>query len=92
MPRVEKMFEKHENGGWTDWLHPVKRRGVIPYILVCCDCGLAHSMEFAIVDKDGERVDHMEFEKQTGMTLNFRAKRNNLSTAHNRRHMKGKTT
>lgn len=35
----------HENDdGWSDWVHPLPG-----YRMKCCDCGLVHNMEFAIV-------------------------------------------
>lgn len=30
--------------GWTGWIRPVKT----PYYIRCCDCGLAHAVEFRI--------------------------------------------
>lgn len=31
--------------GWCEWRHPLPG-----FLMKCCDCGLVHEMEFAIVD------------------------------------------
>lgn len=43
-------FEVMEAGpdGWCDWVHPLPG-----YLMQCCDCGLVHQMEFAIVPAHG---------------------------------------
>lgn len=43
MPRYEK--HKINDDGWTGWLRP-KRKG---YRMSCCDCGLVHEMDFAVI-------------------------------------------
>jgi hypothetical protein len=53
--------------GWSDWLHPLPG-----YRMACCDCGLAHDMQF--------RVDDLG-------QVNFRARRNQRSTGQLRRQM-----
>ena len=45
---------------------------LVGYKMACCDCGLVHNMQFRIDDKG---------------QINFRAQRNNRSTAMMRRHM-----
>lgn len=63
MPRMPKMTAKED--GWTEWIHPLGG-----YRMACCDCGLAHDIEFRL-DANNQ--------------LNFRARRNNRSTAQLRR-------
>jgi hypothetical protein len=33
--------------GWCEWVHPLPG-----YLMQCCDCGLVHEVEFAIVPRD----------------------------------------
>ncbi len=56
--------------GWSDWIHPLPG-----YIMACCDCGLTHEMQTAIIParmaatpegdapvtptSDGEDADHV---------------------------------
>lgn len=42
----EREFElmTPDEDGWSDWVHPLPG-----YLTKCCDCGLVHEMEFAIV-------------------------------------------
>ena len=46
---------KAADGGDPDapWFSPTTN----PFIHGCCDCGLAHQVEYAFVDRNGERVD-----------------------------------
>lgn len=71
-------FEEPAAGadGWTGWVQPV-RRG---YKLACCDCGLVHSMRFRLVKNPRGR----------GLKIQFRARRNERSTALMRRWRKRK--
>ena len=43
MRRVRKETTLTEQG-WTRWVRPVMHN----YIMVCCDCGLAHRMQFKV--------------------------------------------
>lgn len=81
--RIKTEYEGE--GGWTRWVHPVMKG----YRMVCCDCGLAHDLEFEVLEVDayhtngtwsGEPLD------PTVYRVSFRAKRNNRSTAQIRRH------
>jgi hypothetical protein len=55
-----------------DWFEPGDS-----FRIVCCDCGLAHDMEFnSVVTSDG-------------LPLEIRMVRNKRSTANVRRHMRG---
>ncbi len=56
-----------------EWVQPV-RRG---YKLACCDCGLVHVIDFRLVPA------------AKGKKIQFRARRNNRSTALLRRHKRG---
>lgn len=58
--------------GWSRWVQPVMAN----YIMVCCDCGLAHRMKFRVmkvtkVRKDGTK----ESVKVRGHIVQFKAKR-----------------
>lgn len=59
-------FKRVENG---EWVQPV-RRG---YKLMCCDCGLTHTLNFRLRPRSGGRV------------IQFQAFRNERSTALSRR-------
>ena len=56
----EVMYEGED--GWSDWVHPLPG-----YLMRCCDCGLVHEMQTAIVSTneastataDGEDEDHI---------------------------------
>jgi len=60
MGEIEVMHPDEE--GWSEWVHPLPG-----YLMQCCDCGLIHEMETAIVKAheaitptaDGEDSDHI---------------------------------
>jgi hypothetical protein len=85
MPRYTTPPAKDENGGYTDWIFP--RRGNV-YKLACCDCGLVHDLEFAVVNAEDIGGGRIRIWKARGKNLQvaFRAKRNERSTAQMRRH------
>jgi hypothetical protein len=66
---IEQMFADEE--GWSDWIHPLPG-----YLMQCCDCGLIHDMEFAIVPRSDVAGDGSfnEGENEQHMII-FRAKR-----------------
>ncbi len=76
-PKLRPETETHP-GGWTDWIRP-KRRG---YLMGCCDCGLIHELDFAVVKrvpfKEGEYV---KFDVVKGADVVFRARRKPRLTA-----------
>jgi hypothetical protein len=83
MPRFKKEVEL-ENG-WSRWVPPIMRG----YRMACCDCGLVHDMEFAVVKvqrvrRDG-RWSHGRPLNPKKYRVLFRARRNNRSTAALRR-------
>lgn len=42
---MTKFYTPPDDGtGWTDWQMPTRR-----YKMACCDCGLVHDMEFAVM-------------------------------------------
>jgi hypothetical protein len=63
---------KHERVGSGEWVQPI-RKG---YKMGCCDCGLVHRMDFRL------------WKTRRGNFIQFRAYRDNKSTAAVRRHMK----
>ena len=63
MPRYRT--ENAVDGEWSRWVTPV----MDGYKMACCDCGLVHVLDFAVVD---DRV-------------MFRARRDNRATAAKRR-------
>ena len=69
---IDVMFMREEAGpdGWSRWIKPANN-----YKASCCDCGLVHTMEFAIDAKDN---------------VIFRVKRANRSSGQLRRHSKYK--
>lgn len=78
-PEVETM-----PGGWSEWIRP-KRRG---YLMGCCDCGLIHEMDFAVVErvpfKSGQ---YTNFRPVRGADVVFRARRKpRLTAAYRKKH------
>ncbi len=57
-----------------EWVRP-RRKG---YRLMCCDCGLTHNLDFRLVPNKG------------GLSIEFRAYRNERSTALARRKTEGR--
>jgi hypothetical protein len=57
--------------GYSNWVQPI-RDG---YRMFCCDCGLCHEFQFRLVPIGRGR----------GRKIQFRARRNNRSTAQKRR-------
>lgn len=43
-PKCEPMHPGPD--GWSEWIHPLPG-----YLMQCCDCGLIHRMQFAIVPR-----------------------------------------
>jgi len=58
-----------KDGDWTEWVYPNRKL----YKMACCDCGLVHDMQFALVKRG------------LGKAIVFRARRNNKSTGQVRR-------
>lgn len=58
MARASRSLSRAPNSPWTPWQQPV----AFPqkYRLFCCDCGLAHNLQFR-VGKDGEGYDRAQF-------------------------------
>lgn len=87
MAKYKRMIERKD--GWCDWASPI----MDGYKLGCCDCGLVHDMQFAVVRKTKDNPDgtwtctDLDPDKYR---IFFRARRNKRSTAAVRRH-KGKS-
>lgn len=58
--------------GWSRWIRPVR----MGYRLACCDCGLIHEIDFALIGHP------------PGKSIVFRARRDSLATAAHRRSKK----
>jgi len=72
--------------GWTDWQYPIPQG----YRLICCDCGLAHNMDFRVVKITKQNPDgsyDVEVLDSKDYRVEFRAQRNNRSTGQFRRHL-----
>lgn len=59
-----------------EWIEP-KRKAFIDQ---CCDCGLTHVIDFAVVDKNKKRV--------PGVTVQFKLRVDRRKTAASRRKLK----
>lgn len=66
-----------DEDGWCEWIHPLPG-----YLMQCCDCGLVHDMQFAIVPpSDGcGYADLNEGESIYGVIV-FRARRHDEGRA-----------
>ena len=72
------------DNGWSQWIPP-KMRG---YRMICCDCGLVHTMELRVIRvvkqfKDGSRM--VKTLPARRYRVEMRAQRNNRATAAVRR-------
>lgn len=82
MSRIPKVYENSD--GWSDWQSPVMRH----YKMACCDCGLVHNMQFRVLKVNRKVKGGFEGTKINGVRIQFRASRNNRSTALVRRNHK----
>lgn len=74
-------------GGWSGWIEPKRKN----YRLGCCDCGLVHDFDIQIAKVlKRTKGDHVQFAliRPKGLTIVFRARRNERSTAQKRRNPK----
>jgi hypothetical protein len=61
VPAEFEVMEPDEDG-WSEWIHPLPG-----YLMQCCDCGLVHELEVAIVPaheaisptSEGEDAEHV---------------------------------
>jgi hypothetical protein len=58
-----------DEDGWSEWVHPLPG-----YLMGCCDCGLIHEMEFAIVPA-AEANTPLNDGETPGAVIIFRARR-----------------
>lgn len=76
------MIERDD--GWCDWVTPI----MDGYRMSCCDCGLVHDMQFTALRKKKDLPDGawaatpLDIDRYR---VQFRARRNNRSTAAVRR-------
>lgn len=80
MPRVKQYIAGHD--GWSEWIIPVMRG----YRLICCDCGLSHTMEFKTL-RVVKHLSALVFNHVAGKghRVKFRVRLNKRSTAAVRR-------
>ena len=62
-------YEKPKPG---EWIQPIKNG----YKMMCCDCGLVHTMNFRITTSKNGKIQKVQFQ----------ARRNNRATAATRKH------
>jgi hypothetical protein len=57
--------------GWTEWLHPRPDTRAEGFRMKCCDCGLVHVAQFAIVpaENDGTSMIFNEGETAAGVVI-----------------------
>ena len=79
--------------GWTQWQYPLLKG----YRMGCCDCGLVHDLEFAVVEierhirPDRFVIGNTVIKGNKGKyRIAMRARRNQRSTAQVRRHKKNR--
>lgn len=92
MPGVH--HAKAERGQFCDTIFPDARERLwrgpkvhLQHRLICCDCGLAHDMEFVIVEVAIRRGKLAMIRiAPKNLAIQFRARRNERSTAQIRRH------
>lgn len=56
--------------GWSDWIHPLPG-----YLMGCCDCGLVHDFEFAIIPQHAGIDGPLNKGETKNRVIIFRAKR-----------------
>lgn len=64
-------MDPQDDDGWCEWIHPLPG-----YLMQCCDCGLVHEMQYAIVPSHENCGDAElnEGETEDGVVI-FRARR-----------------
>ena len=63
--------------GWSEYIHPLPG-----YLMQCCDCGLAHEMEFMIVPADDNDLTNPNEGEDREHVVIFRARRFDGSQEH----------
>ena len=76
-----KTLMQPSNRCYTPWVTPP-----MTYRLACCDCGLVHNIQFRAVNIKGKRI----YDRRR-VSIQFRVRRNERSTALVRRHPQKKT-
>lgn len=85
MPTYEAVTT--EGGDFSDWIFPKDR---VDYRMACCDCGLVHDLQFAVMRVKARlsrgRIELTQIRKQEKFQVGFRARRNSRATSQIRRH------
>lgn len=76
MEEVAGMTRGYMQINENEWIEP-KRKGFIDQ---CCSCGLTHIIDFAVVDKDKNKI--------RGATVQFKLRIDERKTAASRRKLK----
>lgn len=83
-------YEQHHanEDGWSKWIKPVMKG----YKLACCDCGLVHKVDFAVVKITKKKGDLKWSQpiKANSHEVEFRVRRDNRATAGVRRWKKSR--
>jgi hypothetical protein len=84
---------KAKDGGSSSpedgWIVPA----VNPFLHLCCDCGLAHQVQYAFVNAEGEDQDPVTVSKNDEtLLLALRFSRDGVETARVRAHLEAKKT
>jgi hypothetical protein len=62
---------KPGRGGWTEWQQPKHKK----YLSQCCDCGLVHEMQFAVVKFPSLESNDATFLDDKNLRVVFRVRR-----------------
>lgn len=85
MPKYKVVTQQGKN--YSNWIFPNDR---LDYRIACCDCGLVHDMQFAVMrvkrQLSGNRVELTKIRKQERFQVAFCARRNNRATTQKRRY------
>lgn len=84
----DPIFPNPDERGWAGG-----ENAHLQHRLICCDCGLAHDMEFIVVEvsRRNGRVRMVREAPLKKYTVQFRARRNERSTAQIRRKKQAKS-
>lgn len=58
-------------GGWTEWISPKHTK----YLMMCCDCGLVHEMQFKVAKFKPRPSQECEFLSDPDIQALFRVRR-----------------
>lgn len=94
MSRKKYPLIQENDDGWSDWIKP-QMKG---YKMACCDCGLVHRIDFAIVKQkkiikryaDGNHLAEYVEVENPAYQVTLRASRDNRATGQHRRYRNDK--